>query len=220
MYAASIRRALLRTANLSAPNPYPTHRARPRQITSPTCAAPSPSVPTTPITLEQARAAIRCLTSEHAQHGAGFLLLAHPPGAGKGQNTIEGLKDYLRADPDPGSIVWAALHKGQIADQHGLAFVALHGRHGGNCHKLPEVQELSRKGYSVRAALCRRRCPHAATLLGWLGQILATTADRSLSGTLLYQELDALAEADGLDVAETLQRAIDALPDPTAKPPA
>jgi hypothetical protein len=283
VYAASLPRALLRAARLAPPNPYPTHRARPRPIARPTASAPvSPtSSPSKLITLEQARAEIRMLTCEHAQHGNGLLILAHPPGAGKGQNTTIGLKDYLHAGPDPGYIVWAGLRKGQIADQDGLSFVPLHGRHTGNCRKLPEAQELSHKGYGVRAGLCQRRCPHvnhcaylrqfeqeadffaaqpllqatnwwrdagvvvldefapaqlarivrltsadlaamaraskcphAATLLGWLGQLLATTADRSLRGTLLYQELDALAEADGLDVAETLQRAIDALPDP------
>ena len=82
-------------------------------------------------------------------------MLAHPPGTGKGQNTTLGLKDYLRADPDPGYIVWAALRKGQIADQDGLPFVALHGRQKGNCRKLPEAQELSHKGYGVRAGLCQ-----------------------------------------------------------------
>jgi hypothetical protein len=235
----------------------------------------------TDVTQAWARAEIRRLASEHAQYGEGFLVLAHPPGAGKGQNTTAGLHDYLRADPDPGFIVWAGLRKNQIADQDGLSFVSLHGRHSGNCRKLPEAQELSRKGYGVRAALCQRRCPHigrcaylrqfkqeadffaaqpllqatswwrdagvvvldefdpaqlarivrltsadlaamarashcphATALLGWLGQLVATTADRSLTGTLLYQELDALAEADGLDLAGTLQRAIDALPDP------
>jgi hypothetical protein len=279
-YIASLPRALLRAANLSPPNPYPTHRARPRQIVS--NERPPPNAATvTGITLERARAEIRQLTSDHAHHGEGFLVLAHPPGAGKGQNTTLGLYDYLRADPDPGYIVWAGLRKNQIADQDGLSFVQLHGRRKGNCRKLPEAIELSRKGYSVRPALCRRRCPHvsrcaylrqfeqeadffaaqpllqatdwwrdagvvvldefdptqlvrivrltsadlsamargagcphATTLLRWLGQILATTAERALSGTLLYQELDALAEIDGLDLAETLQRAIDALPDP------
>ena len=88
--------------------------------------------------------------------------MAHPPGAGKGFNTIEGLKDYLRADPDPGFIVWTSLRKAQIADQDGLSFIPLHGRHAGNCRKLPEAQELGRKGYPIRDVLCTRRCPHAA----------------------------------------------------------
>ncbi len=286
VYATSIPRALLRAAGLAPPNPYPTHRARPRLIAHPTASAPSspPQSPSNTITLAQARADIRMLASEHAQHGAGFLVLAHPPGTGKGQNTTLGLIDYLRADPDPGYIVWAGLRKGQIADQDGLSFVPLHGRHSGNCRKLPEAQELSRKGYGVRAGLCQRRCPHvgrcaylrqfeqeadffaaqpllqatnwwceagvvvldefdpaqlarivrltsadlaamaraskcphAVRLLGWLGQILGTTADRSLRSTPLYQELDALAEAEGLGLAGTLQRAIDALSDPVVQ---
>jgi hypothetical protein len=33
----------------------------------------------------------------------------------------------------------------------------------------------------------------------------------------LYQELDALAEVDGLSVTDTLQRALDALPDPVTQ---
>ena len=75
---------------------------------------------------------------------------------------IEGLKDYLRADPDPGFIVWTSLRKAQIADQDGLSFIPLHGRHAGNCRKLPEAQELGRKGYPIRDVLCTRRCPHLA----------------------------------------------------------
>ena len=282
VYTASIPRTLLREANLSPPTPYPTHRARPRPTAPPlalTPASPASSL-SNATTLAQVRAEIRKLSCEHAQHGSGFLVLAHPPGAGKGQNTALGLIDYLRADPDPGYIVWAGLRKGQIADQDGLSFVPLHGRHASNCRKLPEAQELSRKGYGVRAGLCQRRCPHvgrcayfrqfeqeadffaaqpllqatnwwreagvvvldefdpsqlarivrlssadlaamahachcphATTLLGWLGQLLASTIDRSLMGALLYQELDALAEVDGLDLTETLQRAIDTLPD-------
>ena len=63
-------------------------------------------------------------------------------GRSQGQNTTLGLVDYLRADPDPGYIVWAGLRKGQIADQDGLSFVPLHGRQKGNCRKLPEAHEL------------------------------------------------------------------------------
>jgi DNA primase catalytic core, N-terminal domain len=43
VYAASLPRALLRAANLSPPNPYPTHRARPRP--TPSQLAPTPASP-------------------------------------------------------------------------------------------------------------------------------------------------------------------------------
>ena len=61
-----------------------------------------------------ARAYIRQQVAQHAQHNEGILVLAHPPGAGKGYNTVEGLKGYLRSDPDPGFIIWTSL-----ADDHG-----------------------------------------------------------------------------------------------------
>jgi hypothetical protein len=139
------------------PRPIPPG-ARPQRIST-----PSPSTtPTERLTLHQARADIRQQVAAHAQHNEGILVLGHPPGTGKGFNTITGLKDYLRADPDPGFIVWTSLRKAQIADQDGLSFIPLHGRHAGNCRKLPEALELGRKGYSIRDVLCTRRCPHLA----------------------------------------------------------
>src|SRR4051812_24540717 len=91
-----------------------------------------------------------------------MLVLAHARRTRKGFHNTAGFNDYLRADPDPGFIVWTSLRKAQIADQDGLSFIPLHGRHAGNCHKLPEAQELGRKGYSIRDVLCTRRCPHLA----------------------------------------------------------
>jgi len=98
---------------------------------------PASTTSTDRLTLHQARADIRQQIATHAQQHEGMLVLGHPPGTGKGFNTIEGLKDYLRADPDPGFIVWTSLRKAQLADQDGLSFIPLHGRHAGNCRKLP-----------------------------------------------------------------------------------
>jgi len=38
--------------------------------------------------------------------------------------------------------------------------IPLHGRDPTNCRKLPEAITLAQKGYSVKDALCMRRCPH------------------------------------------------------------
>jgi hypothetical protein len=274
-YYLSLPRSLLQAARISLPMGYPTRRARPQRIptTSPVAA------PSDRLTLERARAEIRQRVAAHAQQGNGILVLAHPPGAGKGYTTIEGLKDYLRADPDPGFIVWTALRKAQIADQQGLHFVPLHGRHPGNCHKFPEAVELGRKGYPIRDVLCTRRCPHLArctymrqfdqeadffaplpllqathwwrdagavvldefdpaqlttivqltsadlaamarasrcphakAVVRWLAELLASTTERTLAGSLLSQELEGAADAEGLPFAATLRLAVDTLP--------
>ena len=84
---------------------------------------------------------------EHATSGAGFLVLAHPPGIGKGYNTTLGLKRWLASSPtgDDGSgyLVWTALRKAQIDDQQGIPLIPLHGRGPQNCRKLPEAQPIS-----------------------------------------------------------------------------
>jgi len=274
-YYYSLPRSLCDAASIPPPSTYPTRRARPQRILNPSQSA----APTDKLTVERARADICQQVATHAQHGQGIMVLAHPPGAGKGFNTIAGLKDYLRADPDPGFIVWTSLRKAQIADQDGLSFIPLHGRHAGNCQKLPEVSELGRKGYPIRDVLCTRRCPHLArcsymrqfdqegdffaaipllqathwwrdagvvvldefepaqltrivqltsadlaamtrtsncphakAIVRWLAQVLATTTERTLAGSLLYQELEATAAAEGLSFAATLRLAVDALP--------
>jgi hypothetical protein len=280
-YYHGLPRSLCDAAHIPPPSTYPTRRARPQRISTPTPAA----APTERLTLDQARADIRQQVAHHAQHNQGILVLAHPPGAGKGYNTIAGLNDYLRADPDPGFIVWTSLRKAQIADQDGLSFIPLHGRHAGNCHKLPEALELGRKGYPIRDVLCTRRCSHltrcsymrqfdqegdffaampllqathwwrdagvvvldefdpsqltqmvqltsadlaamargtccprAKTVVRWLAQVLATTTERTLAGSLVYQELEAAAEAEGLSFATTLRLAVDALPAADTQP--
>jgi hypothetical protein len=90
-------------------------------------------------------------------------VLAHPPGIGKGHNTTLGLKRWLANSPitDDGNgyLVWTALRKAQIDDQQGIPLIPLHGRGPQNCRKLPEVAVLAGKGYSVKDALCMRRCP-------------------------------------------------------------
>ncbi|NNJ12754.1 hypothetical protein EKD04_020725 [Chloroflexales bacterium ZM16-3] len=56
-------------------------------------------------------------------------------------------------------------------------------------------------------------CPHTQALLRWMGQILGTTSDRTLTGGLLLAELDAAARAEGLAFAATLTAAEATLPD-------
>jgi len=156
-YHSSLPLPLLQRAGLPLPGSYPLRRARPQRLELPPAAAPAaaPSVP-----LAEARAQIIAQVRDHALGGQGFLVLAHPPGAGKGHNTTLGLTQYLQAHPTPGQIVWTALRKDQIHDQRGLQLVPLHGRNQGNCRKFGEAQALSARGYSVRETLCQRRCPH------------------------------------------------------------
>ncbi len=101
--------------------------------------------------------------------GTGFLVLAHPPGTGKGYNTTLGLQQWQQGmtteqlpseAAERGTLVWTALRKEQIRDQQGIPLIPLEGRHPGNCRKLPEATVLAQKGYQVREALCMRRCPH------------------------------------------------------------
>ena len=121
-YYQSLPRSLCDAASIPPPATYPTRRARPQRIPTPSSAA----APTERLTLERARADIRQQVAQHAQQRDGILVLAHPPGAGKGYNTVEGLKGYLRSDPDPGFIIWTSL-----ADDHGNLYSLLRsGRTG------------------------------------------------------------------------------------------
>ena len=62
------------------------------------------------------------------------------------------------------------------------------------------------------AAMARATyCPHAKAVVRWLAQVLASTTERTLAGSLLYQELEAAADAEGLSFAATLRLAVDAL---------
>lgn len=90
-------------------------------------------------------------------------MLAHPHGTGKGFNTALGLKQWMQTvatgDDGSGFLVWTAQRKAQRYDQEGLDLIALEGRHHGNCRKVAEAMALTQKGYSVKDALCQRRCP-------------------------------------------------------------
>jgi hypothetical protein len=152
-YHASLPRTLLRAANLPEGNAYPRHRARPRRVAP--IAAPDTRTPTS---LDTARAAIPSLVQEHAASGSGFLVLAHPPGAGKGHGTTSGLRAWRAATPEARPIGWTALRKEQLHDQQGLDLIPLHGRNPGNCQHYRESQVLTGKGYPVHASLCQRRC--------------------------------------------------------------
>ncbi|NNJ11072.1 hypothetical protein EKD04_012080 [Chloroflexales bacterium ZM16-3] len=154
----ALPRNLLTAAKLPLAQVYPTRRARPQRIEGEPIPAEAAQKAT--ISLDDARAEIASRVQDHAQAGEGFLVLAHPPGVGKGHNTIIGLNEYQASSQgDPGKIAWTALRKEQIHDQDGLKITPLHGRNPSNCHKYGEAQILSAKGYSVRDTLCQRRCP-------------------------------------------------------------
>ncbi|NTU77918.1 MAG: hypothetical protein HGA45_00705 [Chloroflexales bacterium] len=164
-YHRSLGPALLERHNLPLPSTYPARRERPTRLTIREAAtelsvaqAALPSA-----TLAEARAQITTLVEQHATAGEGFLVLVHPPGTGKGFNTALGLKQWMQTVPtgDDGSgfLVWTAQRKEQVHDQQGIALIPLAGRHPGNCRKLAEAQILAQKGYSVKDALCARRCP-------------------------------------------------------------
>jgi hypothetical protein len=158
-------RALLERHQLPVAGSYPTRRPRPQRLAE---AALAPryceEVPVEPQPLAETRTSIAEQVERHATDGEGLLVLAHPPGTGKGHNTIQGLRQWLGAVPsgDDGSgfLVWTALRKAQLNDQEGIPLIPLHGRDPTNCRKLPEAIALAQKGYSVKDALCMRRCPH------------------------------------------------------------
>src|SRR5262245_20800568 len=54
----------------------------------------------------------------------------------------------------------------------------------------------------------------AQAIIRWLVQVQASTADRTLSGALLYQALGTAAQHDGLQFGQTLAAAVAALSDP------
>jgi len=163
-YHRSLGQALLERHNLPLPSTYPVRRERPARLTLREAAEVALDWSTEPqATLAEARAQIATLVAEHATDGAGFLVLAHPPGVGKGFNTTLGLQQWRQdvpTDDDGGGfLVWTAQRKAQLHDQEGIEFIPLAGRHHGNCRKLDEAQVLTHKGYSVKDALCMRRCP-------------------------------------------------------------
>ena len=162
-YYRSLERSLVRAHQLPEPAPYPSRRGRPTRVCSKTQVPYRVALAAPAISIETARHEIATLAEAHATEGAGFLVLAHPPGAGKGHNTTLGLKEWMRTTPtgDDGSgfLVWTALRKEQLKDQTGLELIPMHGRNPSNCRKLPEAAALAGKGYSVKDALCMRRCP-------------------------------------------------------------
>lgn len=164
-YHRSIGRALLERHNLPLPKAYPVRRERPTRLTCREREVPlaGPYREEAAPALTEARAQIAALAEQHAADGEGFLVLAHPPGAGKGFNTARGLRQWMQAVPtgDDGSgfVVWTAQRKAQVHDQHGIELIPLAGRYQGNCRKLPEAITLATKGYSIKDALCIRRCP-------------------------------------------------------------
>ncbi|NTU84709.1 MAG: toprim domain-containing protein, partial [Chloroflexales bacterium] len=164
-YHRALGHALLERHNLPLPSTYPVRRERPVRLTIREAAAElsaaqgeSPAAP-----LAETRTQIAALVEQYVTEGEGFLVLAHPPGTGKGFNTALGLRQWMQSVPtgDDGSgfLVWTAQRKEQVHDQQGIPLIPLSGRHPGNCRKLAEAQILAQKGYSVKDALCARRCP-------------------------------------------------------------
>jgi hypothetical protein len=277
-YQRSLPRPLLERAKLTIPNTYPTHRSRPRRLSSADKIEPA-AEPT--MTLARARKEIAEQAYQHAEQGQGFLVLAHPPGTGKGHNTAAALASFRQKHPDTGNIAWTALRKDQHQDQQLLELIPLHGRSPHNCHKAAEARVMNEKGYNVRQGLCERRCthigyctylrqfgqegdffaptpllqathwwsessvivldefdparltrtvdmtlsdlaamgrattcPYARAVLGWIGQLLGSSFDRVLNGSLLYAELEQLARTEGMDFWATVRQATAALPPP------
>ena len=164
-YHRSISRALLEQHNLPVPSDYPLRRPRPERLPlRDALATYIASAEREGCTLDEARAQIAADVEAHATSGEGFLVLAHPPGVGKGFNTTLGLRRWLgqvpTGDDGSGFLVWTGLRKNQLQDQQGIELIPLAGRNQTNCRKLPEAQVLAQKGYSVKEALCQRRCPH------------------------------------------------------------
>ena len=158
-YWRSLPHGLLDQAKLPVPPAYPLRRARPLRMDEVTPAAPHADVaPAQP--LDAVRDQIADLARDHAATGTGFLVLAHPPGTGKGHNTAQGLRAYLQEHPTPGQIIWTAQRKEQMRDQTGLPLILLHGRSAANCRMLPEAQALQGNSYSVRLTLCEHRCTY------------------------------------------------------------
>ena len=158
-YHASLPANLLKAANLPPAAAYPRHRARPSRLSAP-ATTPAKPIPDSASAVAAARAAIPDMVCEHAIAGEGMLVLAHPPGTGKGHGATAGLRTFLQTDPAPQMLVWTGARKDQAGDQQGLTLIPLHGRNTNNCHRLGEAQALSTKGYQVREALCMRRCLH------------------------------------------------------------
>jgi hypothetical protein len=162
-YNRSLGQALLHRHNLPVPSSYPLRRERPARLTINEAGQVLEAEQAPATTLAEARAQIASLVEQHASGGAGFLVLAHPPGAGKGFNTARGLRQWMQDVPTDdaggGFLVWTAQRKAQLHDQQGIELLPLEGRHGGNCRKLAEAVTLAQKGYSVKDALCMRRCP-------------------------------------------------------------
>lgn len=163
-YYRSLERSLVKAHNLPEPAPYPSRRGRPRPVA--VCEQPAAYGTIEAVqlgNLDQARQGIADAVAQHAAGGEGVLVLAHPPGMGKGYNTTVGLKQWMALTPtgDDGSgfVVWTAPRKDQLHDQAGLDLIPLHGRNLANCRKVYEATVLAGKGYSVKDALCSRRCP-------------------------------------------------------------
>jgi hypothetical protein len=187
-YHRSIERGLLEQHNLPVPAAYPLRRGRPTRLAIAEAAAVPQSEAPDSSTLAETRTQIAACVAEHAATGQGFLVLAHPPGAGKGFNTANGLRAWKEAvspaDDRNAPLVWTAQRKEQIHDQPALELIPLTGRSPSNCHKLAEARVLAQKGYAVKEALCLRRCPFVdrCTYLRQFGQ----TGDFFASSALLH----------------------------------
>lgn len=155
-YHNTLPRNLLVQSKLPLPQTYPIRRGRPQWIKPSANRRPQTQPPS--INLLEARDQIANQVAAHAQSEQGFLVLAHPPGTGKGHNTMRGLHTYLTDTKSRKKIVWASLRKNQIHDQEGLELIALNGRDHENCKRHNEAYILGEKGYIVSSSLCQHRC--------------------------------------------------------------
>jgi hypothetical protein len=201
-YHAGLPRRLLTAARLSTGMDYPTHRPRPQPLDTPTAPAAPASDDLTAI-----RTVIPNLVAAHTAEGQGALVLAHPPGVGKGHGTTEGLRHYLQTSTTPGQIVWTALRNDQLHDQQGLNLIPLHGRNESNCRKLGEAQALAARGYPIREALCMRRCPFVGNCayLRQFGQEADFFAPQPLLQALGWWNEAGVVVLDEFDPAQLVQ---------------
>jgi hypothetical protein len=74
------------------------------------------------------------------------------------------------------------------------------------------VRTITLNSANLAAMGTATTCPHTRALLRWVGVTITSHTDRTLTGTLLLDELDALARAEGADLTQTLREAREALP--------
>lgn len=121
-YHRGLNRALLERHQLPVRDAYPSRRPRPQRLGETQLPdSYRAEQPLDTAALAATRVTIAAQVETHATDGDGLLVLAHPPGSGKGHNTTLGLKQWLASVPSDedgsGFLVWTALRKAQLNDQ-------------------------------------------------------------------------------------------------------